>query len=544
MKVKLYKNCIVNKNYDEIFRTKEIINEYLETLVSFDFIIENAYTPLNGRLTFENENPSNFNLFECNYITFDENGIYAFINNVAVINGLIVVDYVCDYWHTFSDKMTMRESLMSRSLLTNNLDYFFTPIDITNIDSLKFEKVSNGTLVGLVLELQLYNLAKGGDLKSSETHFLYIGTKGDENESINAKVFKNVSYTYIYQILNEITLCQPQTNKNTLISSQKNVDFNIVNAYIIPEEYTDYLKSDDTQAFLSVEYSENKTYFLWALKNLNSDDLRNPNNFLKYTIGPELNIKSYGFYSLQIPYNYNGQDYEFTVSFNTSQYNFNIILNGACGKRDITELFETDLNFNVVDAATLAQQKIARKTETTQGILGVVNNSIKVAQGAVSGGSALFSGAQAATSSMAPTDASVSGMISATNALTGSVGTISSGISGIISSSQRISNANAKKFNNTSYVDNVSTANLNAFYGFGFLYSEQPINLIFVNQLINESGYIVEKITNDIDITRVNEDYNVIKFDFVRISCCSDNIANVIRSILLNGVKIWYKVPK
>lgn len=539
MKVKLYKNCLVNRNYDEVFRTKDIINEYLETLVSFEFIIENAYTPLNGRLTFENENSSNFNLFECNYITFDENGIYAFINNVEVINGLIVVDYVCDYWHTFSDKMNMRESLLSRSLLTNNLDYFFAPIDVTNIDSLKFDKISNGSNVGLVLELQLYNLEKGGELTSSETHFLYVGI----NSGVDDKEFKKTTYRDIYQILNEISLCQPKTEKNVKISFQENTAFNIVNAYVIPEEFTDYLKSDALTPFLSVEYSENTTYFLWSLRNINSDDLSDPTKFIKYEIAPDLYIKSYGFYSLQIPYDYNGRVHEFTVSFNASQYNFNIILNGACGKRDITELFETDLNFNVVDASTLAQQKIARKTETTQGILGVVNNSIKVAQGAVSAGSALFSGGQT-TGASAQGEASTSNATSTINSLMSSVGTIASGITGIISSSQRISNANAKRFNNTSYVDNVSVANLNAFYGFGFLYSQKPLNLTFINQLINEVGYIVEKITNSIDITRVNEDYNIIKFDFVRLSCCSDNIANVIRSILLNGVKIWYKIPK
>ena len=95
MIIKLYKKCIINSNYDEVFRTQALINSYLQKLSSTEYEYTGMYPLLNGVIQLEYEEVSMIKTdsYDYNYMTIDEytmpevnHRLYCFINNITIIN--------------------------------------------------------------------------------------------------------------------------------------------------------------------------------------------------------------------------------------------------------------------------------------------------------------------------------------------------------------------------------------------------------------------------------------------------------------------------
>lgn len=530
MKITFYQGCLVNKNYDEVFRYKDLINEYLENHIVYSTEIENTYTPLNGRLTIENIN--NFNLFNCNYITFDENGIYAFINDINVVNGLIVVDYECDYWHTFIDKLVLRESLLTRSSYVDNsiFDFYELPINYQNIDGYVVESVkSTNNRVFLVVEIQYYNLSSGGETSNVNTAYCYLsGHEVSSVEVTDTGEIRELLSPNINTLLNTLTVNQ-STNKLTLINGENTVNYyyKILNAYVVPYIYKNILfeyKTTDENTYTVPRFKiDIGQPYIYLNTLIYKNDYGNTTNPSYYTsLAPNPFIKSIGFATQQFPYIFNGKTQTFYIHAVNDRYNFYIYLNSPYGLMEITDIFKLDLNFDVADGEVLAQQEIARKTENLKGISGIATNTLTTVANVagVVGGVMSYNPALVLSSGV--------GLVNSANNLLGSI--------------NQIENAEKAKFNNSTVTNSNLSGLLNAVYGLCFQYFDKysADNFLLVEQCINEAGYKVYKFTNSIDVSANIINYNFIKFDFVRLSCCSDKIASIFRMILTNGVKIWY----
>ena len=193
MKITLYANCIVNPNYDEVFSKASLFEGYLNTLDSYSMQIPYMYITYSGTLQFEYSNnffpalTSEKSIMECSYLkiesTADEEPtkIYAFINHIELINGICILSYTTDIWHSYFDKWNFRNGLLSRTL---QLDYYnikekeypFTIFGTNNVN-IKNIKNNNNELLDkcyILCTLQLYKLQSGTDTKVNRILRSYI----------------------------------------------------------------------------------------------------------------------------------------------------------------------------------------------------------------------------------------------------------------------------------------------------------------------------------------------------------------------------------
>ena len=191
--LRLYKNCVLNETYQEVFskgkiNNKSILDKYLETLSSYELEIDNAYYENSGEFVFEYEwfvNNTDYNIYDFNYLKLelldDEDNIkilrYCFIDNIQIKNQCVYLSYKEDIWSSYSDKIVgIQPSYLSRSRAKKYNS--FTPVLV----SLPFDYDGNNKLdiinllpstqsqyshdVYCVAQLQLYDLVSGDDTKN------------------------------------------------------------------------------------------------------------------------------------------------------------------------------------------------------------------------------------------------------------------------------------------------------------------------------------------------------------------------------------------
>lgn len=557
MKIILYKKCILNSNYTEVFRDKELLNNYLTTLVNKEITINDAFYNLSGVITVKFDN-TKLQAFDYNYMKIiSENAnienldeIFCFINNIDVSNNMALIDYTCDYWSTFNDKFSLRESLMSYSRLPLKNNYpHYLPLKYesnspTILNTYGFESGFYNSL-RLVVELQIFDsLAQAGEIVPRITKTVLF------DEALGIRTIDTL-----------IDFLSANENQKTYHLGEVEAKyFEMVNLYIIPDKWaksiieSPYINKihgyilNNNIGFNEISYSNDRFVSLINLSTFDEDEHSEYINddYRKHCV-------SFGFYTTQFPYVYNGYSKKTDFLCYIDSWNFNIYMQNENGLQEITELFSTELNFKAVSAEAIAQQKLQRKVQTAHGIGQAIAGASQIAGGILN--LAVGGGTSGTSMTRYRPDGSVSSRKNefergAGGSTGGAIGSIGSGVSNMISGIANIASANANQYVNSSIVDNFNMAKLNAYYGFCFLLLDYDkiINKEQVESCINEVGYKVNYFVNTIDIdeSKINElkanKYNVIKFDFVRINGISTNINNIIENILINGVKIWYSV--
>ena len=144
MFVTLYKKCILNNDYNEVIdctsrsriennllKFYSHFTEYLDTLTSYTFSVEDTYITNEGSINLPLSLPNNQELQEYNYMRISYYATnqhtyrttrYCFIDNIDIRNDIAVVSYSTDIWHTFSQYMTIRRSYLSRSRILELLN--------------------------------------------------------------------------------------------------------------------------------------------------------------------------------------------------------------------------------------------------------------------------------------------------------------------------------------------------------------------------------------------------------------------------------------
>ena len=76
---------------------------------------------------------------------------------------------------------------------------------------------------------------------------------------------------------------------------------------------------------------------------------------------------------------------------------------------------------------------------------------------------------------------------------------------------------------------------------FPLMFRMKADNTEEVEGAIDNIGYSVDEIFDTRAINTLFDDYNIVQFDFINLyGDFPQNIANALKSILRNGVKIWY----
>lgn len=544
MQVKLYKKCILNKQYSEVFRNRTLIENYLSHLDNKTFIVDDVYIKLQGEIIVEfeaGEISNNELAFDYNYMRFayNNNITYAFIDRIEFWNECVKIYYTQDVWSSTVGKWNLRNSLMTSSLwVKQNVPYYKKVPYINNGEIIcrKLDKLNNQLNgVFIVGKIQVYDIESGDDTKGIlREEYGVLDAMWLVDGNIEFRPLDNIT---VSRKLDQLMLAQQKKiwyYIGTL--SETPVYARVVETYCVPAEFFNDISlyesppTPNMYAGVNISYKIDGTVHSFYRLKVNT-------NFLKvaeYTITQNPRIMSVGTTSSQIPLSYNGVSRHLNVKLNITEDTLDIYLCVDNALISITQQFLFTQDYSIVDPSTLAQREIARKQQTWTGIANLVSGFVNTITG--------LETSIIGRSSMQPkliNDLTPKISPDPYGEIRGDQG-MGNGIGQMIRGATDIATANAKKYATSTGVNNDTTAIVNAFYSICIFIMDRIINIEDSNAIDNECGFDVDYIVNNIDPVIGSESFNVVKFDFVRINGVSTEINEIITSILTNGVKIWY----
>ena len=531
MKVILYKNCILNKKYDEVIRNNTVLENYLNTLTKKEINIDDTYIKLNGELIIEftkNDKINNVVAFDYNYIKLVNNNdndntiSYAFIDKIEFWNECVRIEYTMDVWSSMLDKWSLRKSLVVNSLKTISGEPFEKVLPYIGNGGNSIHPINYEDTLAVIFKMQLYELTSGGNNKPIkwEGYCVYISSENGTNFDMS------IYYRSVPAFLDKII---PKQQNNFwkvqyidfytgLEEIEENLYCNIVETYVLP---VSYIKNSQTYAhFISTRRIENGTDVFYIMPLFNKVIVDNK------TIRPDDTIISYGLFTKQIKYNYNGCPLECSIVLSCNADDFHLYFYALNFAAEITKEFLATQDYEPTTPDVLAQREIARKQQTIQGMTGIMTG---IANNIIGQGKILIGG-------------TLPGIGGAALTLSGGQDYIN-GIATVINSVEQIAAANAEKYVSNTPVNNDTSYLITALHGICVLKMGNIINTDESEKATLECGYKVSYFTDNLDINQDIVDYNSIKFNFIRVIGCSNEINEIISNILLNGTKIWYVIP-
>ena len=217
----LYKNCILNEKYVDVYDTRindntSPLNEYLNSLENITIEIDNVYIKDSGTIILPYETNINnvlFNAFDYNYMKMesDDGEItrYAFINRGELGNNVAIVEYTQDIWSNWSNKCKVERGIISKISEPNAVYQASNSIDIVSYGTVKVtedlieaSKASSGNIKLNIEEIKIKELINQtiGEFKDKfEEKGLLIETKMPGRE---LKI--NADSRYIYRIIENL----------------------------------------------------------------------------------------------------------------------------------------------------------------------------------------------------------------------------------------------------------------------------------------------------------------------------------------------------
>lgn len=201
LSITLYKNCILNETYQNVFslakrNNKTILDLYLEGLNKFTFAIFDVYYENNGEFVVDLSifNGTTINsIYDYNYIKISQHDTlysdaklvrYCFVNSIKIKNDLVYLEYKEDVWHSYIDKVAgINDSYMSRTRYRSRLNLgepIELPVEFDGNNQLTIsEEIYNSLLYALV-EVQLYEIVTGDNPRAYRNVKYYL-VKGNSS---------------------------------------------------------------------------------------------------------------------------------------------------------------------------------------------------------------------------------------------------------------------------------------------------------------------------------------------------------------------------
>lgn len=129
MRLTLYVNTMLSDRYTEVF-DPQCFMAYLNAHGHHVYDIPSVYLPENGSITIDYTNYAPADLpLRYNYMRIDPEPDtdmlfprFAFIDNIDYVNGMMIINYSVDIWHTYAPNMNIRNGIVGRALRgTENL---------------------------------------------------------------------------------------------------------------------------------------------------------------------------------------------------------------------------------------------------------------------------------------------------------------------------------------------------------------------------------------------------------------------------------------
>ena len=587
MKLTLYKKCILNNSYTEVFNVKKmtekdgqqmsVLDAYLAGLDSFTYENDFIYTEQAGSFQIELYPLQNADdIYSYNYLKveeFDDNDKtvfkrYCFVDNITKIaSDVVSVYYSEDIWSSYSGTMEIRDGVITNKYRSPKVPYYL-PVPYDGNDGPQFFKLDRTKYIGflIVCQLQLYKLTEDGVPNKRLTYTVVITDDVQQTEPRGTyhtpKVFNDV------QILNTIVEGMANTKISSVIgpSQTESYNYEVDNFTLVPatEQSLSFLGKCGTLG--TAHYRDIVIYdigsgFKLSDKMVTFLDLENiqgqpygPSRRDYYFGSIPQNFKFVSFGSLLSQYEFtnNGSAIDYEVLMSISSYDFKLLLHIQNKIIDITNDFVVKMPFTSLNAEENTAKKIQREMANINGIFdivqGVAETGVQVAGAVVSGGMSLVGGSVSNVTESAKynysridrqiTSASSTRTVDRMNkptagGLTGGVRKIANGITELVY-------ANKPKYSSTQGTFSTSDAVANAINGFGVLMLNSE-NDEFVEELLKRTGYTVFMTAKSYDeVFNATESYDVIKMSTVMLyGSFSQDINFELSEILRNGIRIF-----
>lgn len=582
----LYKNCILNDNYNEVFdltkktrvidgvtESYSVFTDYLKGLNNNVINLPNVYYSRNMSFTLgiSGDNKAK-EAFEYNYCKIEAEGIvrYCFITDIQLANSVATYYTEEDIWSNYAYDMQFRYGYLTNSRKLDykidnskkQINYYLLPADYQSNDFINYKYIVGGTSsYNIICQAQFYLLKNAGP-SNRVTRTVLLSEGKDSYSQINFS---------LSEIADKLAELQTKTSSpdactvNKLLQKilgDNIVSFQIDNITIIPANWNLKNKigvlSTDDNVLGNVQLYPNKP----EQTQINFLDLplilygrtyptSYPEKILEGVIENNFKIISFGTRTSQFEINMNGTSLKYELRFFADESDFKILLNFQNKSIDITHDFVYNIPFEALTSDIIAQRKIARNTSIYNGFANIASGTAQTALNAsgIINKSPYLSisstqknrygttkrGAKYLTSSKYEENRYMNPAGSGSyDGIIGGVREISDGIVGIV-------NALLPKYtsNNGTFV--TSEALLNAWYGLcvGEIIAD---NENFIENYINIVGYIVYEIIKDnILFYQDFTDYNICKFETVDIyGSFPQSIKLALENILTSGFKIWY----
>lgn len=585
----LYKNCILNDNYNEVFdltlRTVDgvessVFTDYLKSLKNTVINLPNVYYSRNMSFTLgiSGENKAK-EAFEYNYCKIEAEGIvrYCFITDIELANSVATYYTEEDIWSNYAYDMQFRYGYLTNALRTRykkvdsdgnisykNINYYTLPAGFQSNNLPKYNRIQTSDgLFNIVLQIQLYNLTTGGEankrvVRTALLSNVIIDSSG--NITISASKYNTKEVNKILSLIQSDTSSGVITRGNDIkdiFPDDETLHYQIDNITILPYEWglgkiiETTSTSDLAQKAIGISIYSTVASIMYinfpALFYTVGYSYADTKTLITGELTNDFKIISFGTRTGQYEVNMNGTSLPYSLKISSDDTNFKLLLEFQNKCIDITNDFVFDIPFAALTADTTAQRRIAKNTAIYNGVANIIGgtaetalNVASLATGNISASTLKTqkrnygkSGKLTSSKSKSQTSYNPLGTGSA-RGLLGGVRNIADGIVGIV-------NANTPQYTTNTGTFVSSEAFLNARFGLCYL-SIEPDNAEYVQNMLNLIGYNVFEVIYDNII--FNQDFifnNVLKFETVNIyGSFPLSIKEALEAILTNGFRIYY----
>lgn len=432
MKITLYKNCILNDNYNEVFdltkktrvidgvtESYSVFTDYLKSLDSQSIELPNTYYSRDMSFTLRITGDSKFKeALAFNYckIEVDDLTRYCFITDIELANTVATYYTEEDIWANYAYGMQIRYGYLTNALRTEykigketkKINFYTLPVGYQSNNLPKYEQERyTEHAYNIVLQIQTYNLATGGETSERvvRTVLLSFLTETGKDPKTGKTIY-NVDYTFTQkQVFEYLTDLQIASSSKTIALGANvlsyytkddtyNANFQIDNITILPDTWgiavnlgtiTQDELSKAIVGFYITQISETEEVQGIAFINFPQVFYGNdyshilPKELISGEIENNFKIISFGTRTGQYEINMNGTSLPYSLKISCDDTDFKMLLEFQSKCIDITNDFVLDLPFDVITADTTAQRKIAKNTAIYNGVANIIGGTAETA---------------------------------------------------------------------------------------------------------------------------------------------------------------------
>lgn len=569
----LYKKCILNNSYTEVFNMKKtiekdgnkitVLDDYLSTLEQFRYDDDFIYAQQAGSFQIELYPVQNEDdIYSYNYLKIqeiDDDGKefkrYCFIDNITKIaSNIVTINYSEDVWSSYSDSMQIRDGIISNKRRNPKAPYYL-PVQYDGNNQPVFKPLINNDIKRfyIIAQLQLYKLGLMGEITNRRVKTVILCNKFEYDGGVLDKptlaIFSDL------RTINEIYANQASSDYLVTSSSQE-TSYQIDNITLVPCELFSRAGVPDlsgfTDLFAQTKEETNRIYF--AALRTNRSYGRGVDKLSNFGISTtDFTVVSIGTLFHQYEITINGSEINIEIEIRITDFDCKILLYVQNKIIDITNDFVLKVPYNSLTSEQNTQKKIERQMETMNGVFNIIEGSAKtgvqIAGAVYTGGLSLVGGSVIDTIAEGNYRYSnIDRQLTSERATSTTIKRDRQSVGGVVGSARQIANgiteviyANKPKYSSSYGTFSTTEGYMNVLAGGLGVLTIKPDNIEYVQNILNKTGYTVF-----MPVQSYNDVFeNMTLPDIIRMSMVilygnfAQDINSKLTNILKNGIRVF-----